>query len=134
MSGHEAIRTATVLVVEDDQTLCFSLEQGLLNEGFDVLCAADAVEAVELAGATEPDLVLLDWMLPGGRGGPHTCRALLEAVPGVRVVMLSGLDDVRDQRAALEAGAVTFLRKGVDIEEIAATLRRALPTGRFSRA
>ena len=134
MCGRELTTTATVLVVEDDASLCFALEQGLLSEGFDVLCAADATEAVELAGATEPDLVLLDWMLPDGQGGPHTCRALLSAAPGARVVMLSGLDDVRDQRAALEAGAVTFLRKGVAIEEIAATLRRALPSARFTRS
>jgi FixJ family two-component response regulator len=48
-------------------------------------------------------------------------------------VMLTGLDDVRDQRAALEAGAVAFLRKGVALEEIAGTLKRALPSGRFAR-
>ena len=128
-------RTATVsvLVVEDDAGLCFALEQGLLHEGFDVMVATDAEEGIELAAEIEPDCVLLDWMLPHGHGGPATCRALQAAAPRARVVMLTGLDDLRDQRAALEAGAAAFLRKGVSITEIAQTLRRVLPTRRFSR-
>ena len=124
---------ASVLVIEDDTGLCFALEQGLLHEGFDVVVATDATEGLELAAETQPDLVLLDWMLPGGQGGPATCARLNELAPDARVVMLTGLDDVRDQRAALEAGAAAFLRKGVALEEIAHTLRRVLPTGRFAR-
>ena len=124
---------ASVLVIEDDAGLCFALEQGLIHEGFDVTVATDAHEGLELVQEIEPDLVLLDWMLPGGAGGPSTCRQLQELAPKTRVVMLTGLDDVRDQRAALEAGAVAFLRKGVALEEIAETLKRVLPTGRFAR-
>jgi DNA-binding response OmpR family regulator len=131
---HTHIRTiASVLVIEDDASLCLALEQGLLHEGFDVTVATDAVEGLELAAETAPDLVLLDWMLPGGHGGPATCAQLQLVAPGARVVMLTGLDDVRDQRAALEAGAAAFLRKGVPLDEIATTLRRLLPTGRFAR-
>src|SRR5690242_2315866 len=124
---------ASVLVIEDDTGLCFALEQGLLHEGFDVTVATDATEGLELAAETQPDLVLLDWMLPGGQGGPKTCERLNDVAPQARVVMLTGLDDLRDQRAALEAGAAAFLRKGVALEEIADTLRRVLPTGRFAR-
>ena len=124
---------ASVLVIEDDASLCFALEQGLLHEGFDVTVATDAHEGLELAQEVEPDLVLLDWMLPGGLGGPKTCEQLRELAPKARVVMLTGLDDVRDRRAALEAGAAAFLRKGVPLSEIADTLRRSLPTGRFAR-
>jgi DNA-binding response OmpR family regulator len=124
---------ASVLVIEDDAGLCFALEQGLLHEGFDVSVATDATEGLELAAETAPDVVLLDWMLPGGPGGPETCTRLQQVAPDARVVMLTGLDDVRDQRAALEAGAAAFLRKGVPLDEIAGTLRRVLPTGRFAR-
>jgi len=123
----------SVLVIEDDTSLCFALEQGLLHEGFDVMVATDAAEGLELAREIEPDVILLDWMLPGGHGGPETCRHLCEVAPNARVVMLTGLGDVRDQRAALEAGAAAFLRKGVALGEIAQTLRRVLPTGRFRR-
>lgn len=125
--------TASVLVVEDDAGLCFALEQGLLAEGFNVQVATDATEGVELAAALEPDVILLDWMLPEGLGGPRVCEQMREAAPTSRVVMLTGLDDIRDQRAALRAGAAAFLRKGVDLAEIASTVRRVLPTGRFQR-
>jgi DNA-binding response OmpR family regulator len=131
---HGAGETATILVVEDDAGLCFALEQGLLAEGFDVQVATDATEGLELAAALEPDVVLLDWMLPEGLGGPRTCEQMREAAPASRVIMLTGLDDLRDQRAALEAGAVAFLRKGLPLSEIASTVRRVLPTGRFERA
>jgi two-component system response regulator MprA len=87
--------TTSVLVVEDDTNLCFALEQGLLLEGFDVTVATDAAEGLELAAELEPDVVLLDWMLPYGDGGPATCKRLCETVPKARVVMLTGLDDVR---------------------------------------
>src|SRR6476469_9099414 len=90
---------ASVLVIEDDTGLCFALEQGLLHEGFDVTVATDATEGLALAAETKPDLVLLDWMLPGGHGGPQTCERLNEVAPEARVVMLTGLDDIRDQRA-----------------------------------
>ena len=123
----------SVLVIEDDASLCFALEQGLLSEGFNVLVATDAEEGIELAADIEPDCVLLDWMLPHGHGGPATCKALQAAAPDARIVMLTGLDDVRDRRAALEAGAAAFLRKGVSLQEIAHTLRRVLPTRRFDR-
>ena len=125
--------TPSVLVIEDDTRLCFALEQGLLAEGFAVHVATDATEGLELASVLEPDVILLDWMLPEGLGGPKTCERLRTAAPRARVVMLTGLDDVRDQRAALQAGAAAFLRKGVTLAEIATTVRRVLPTGRFER-
>lgn len=131
---HNATGTTTsVLVVEDDAGLCFALEQGLLAEGFDVQVATDATEGLELAAAFEPDVILLDWMLPEGLGGPRTCEQMRRAAPAARVVMLTGLDDVRDQRAALQAGAAAYLRKGLPLAEIASTVRRVLPSGRFDR-
>jgi DNA-binding response OmpR family regulator len=121
-------------VVEDDETLRLALEAGLDSEGFAVVSAGDTAGALELAAAEEPDLVLLDWILPDGQGGPATCRRIREVAPNTRVVMFTGLTDVRDQRAALEAGAIAFLRKGMPLEQIVSSLRRAAPTGRFERA
>src|SRR3954454_24016892 len=94
---HTGTAIASVLVIEDDTGLCFALEQGLLHAGFDVTVATDATEGCELAAEMDPDLVLLDWMLPGGRGGPAMCARIQEIAPRTRVVMLTGLDDVRDQ-------------------------------------
>jgi two-component system, OmpR family, response regulator MprA len=113
-------------VVEDDDNLRFALREGLAAAGFTVRTAADADEAYREAAAVPPDVVLLDWILPGGHSGIAVCRGLQSAHPGTRIVMLTGLSDVRDQRIALEAGASAFLRKGLPLDELAAELRRVL--------
>ena len=122
-----------ILIVEDEESLTLLLRYNLEAAGYAVESVARGDEAELRLREQVPDLVLLDWMLPGGPGGPRTCERLRTLAPRTRVVMLTGLDDVRDQRAALEAGAVAFLRKGVALEEIAGTLRRVLPSGRFAR-
>lgn len=127
-------RTApVVLVVEDDAGLRLALEHGLADHDFDVHTAPSAEAAYAVAGELQPDVILLDWILPGD-GGATACRRLRDAVPDGRIVMLTGLDDVRDQRAAFEAGACRFLRKGVALERIAAELRGVIAPGRFTRA
>ena len=114
-----------ILLVEDDEALRFALREGLTAQGFSVRAAADATEAYRIAGDGAPDLVLLDWVLPG-ESGITVCRKLQARHPGTPIVMLTGLTDVRDQRAALEAGATAFLRKGLPLEALAAELRSAL--------
>jgi DNA-binding response OmpR family regulator len=125
---------AVVLVVEDDDGLRMALEHGLATYDFDVHAAPSAEHAYRIAGGLQPDVILLDWILPGGDGGATACRRLHDTCPESRILMLTGLEDVRDQRAAFEAGACRFLRKGMALEEIARELRQALGRGRFSRS
>jgi two-component system response regulator MprA len=124
---------AVVLVVEDDPGLRMALEHGLAGYDFTVHAAPSAEDAYALAGDLQPDVILLDWILPGGDGGATACRRLHDTCPDSRIVMLTGLEDVRDQRAAFEAGACRFLRKGMALEAIASELRAALGRGRFNR-
>ena len=125
---------AVVLVVEDDDGLRMALEHGLATYDFVVHAAPSAEDAYRVADGLQPDVILLDWILPGGDGGATACRRLHDACPDSRIVMLTGLEDVRDQRAAFEAGACRFLRKGMALEEIARELRTAISRGRFSRS
>jgi two-component system nitrogen regulation response regulator GlnG len=85
----ESAATTTVLVVEDDATLCYALEQGLLPEGFDVVVATDATEGFELAAEIDPGLVLLDWVLPEGLGGPPTCQRMCAAEAALAVTTVA---------------------------------------------
>jgi two-component system, OmpR family, phosphate regulon response regulator PhoB len=123
-----------VLVVDDDADLRLVLRAGLAGAGFDVQEAPDAAAAYALATALRPDLVLLDWVLPGGDAGCVACAKLHRLVPDSEIVMFTGLSDVRDQRAAFQAGAVAFIVKGIRLEALAQELRRVLPSGRFARA
>lgn len=112
-----------ILIVEDDDRLRSALEAGLSSEGFTVHLAPDAGAAYAMASDIEPDLILLDWIMPGSDGGLVACRRLRAIVPGSAIVMFSGLSDVRDQRAALEAGARAFLVKGISLDALAGKLR-----------
>jgi DNA-binding response OmpR family regulator len=116
----------SVLVVEDDDGLRMALEAGLASEGFAVECAPDAGTAERRVVELRPDVVLLDWSLPDGDGGAHTCERLRTAHPAGSVVMLTGRSDPEAERAARAAGASAFLTKGIALDALAGELRRLL--------
>jgi two-component system cell cycle response regulator len=104
-----------VLVVDDQAANVRLLEAKLEAEYFDVDVAYDGHEALERARADQPDLILLDVMMPG-LDGYETCRQL-KADPATRhipVIMVTALDQREDRVAGLESGADDFLTKPVD--------------------
>src|SRR3954452_1405588 len=116
----------SVLVVDDDAGMRVALEAGLAAHGFDVHAAHDAPTACRLAGELRPDLVLLDWVMPGCDDGADTCRRVRDVHPSAPVVMLTGLASDADRRAALDAGASAFLVKGIELEQLVEHLRGLL--------
>ena len=107
--------TARVLVVDDLEPNVKLLEAKLRAEYFDVLGAYSGVEAIDTAVQEQPDIILLDVMMPG-MDGFETCRRL-KASPEtmhIPVVMVTALDQQADRVAGLEAGADDFLTKPVE--------------------
>lgn len=107
--------TARVLVVDDLEPNVKLLEAKLRAEYFDVLGAYSGQEAIEKANQEQPDIILLDVMMPG-LDGFETCRRL-KAAPEtmhIPVVMVTALDQQADRIAGLEAGADDFLTKPVE--------------------
>ncbi|SDM75251.1 response regulator transcription factor [Allokutzneria albata] len=119
-----------VLVVEDDPTIATSVADRLRAEGFAVELAHDGPTAVRLAEETEPDLVVLDVMLPGF-DGLEVCRRVQARRP-VPVLMLTARDDETDLLVGLAVGADDYLTKPFSIRELAARVRVLLR--RVSRA
>ena len=97
----------TVLVVDDDPHIRSVLGRGLRFEGYDVQLAADGPEALSLARATSPDLVVLDVMLPG-MDGLDICRRLRRGLTAP-ILMLTARDAVSDRIAGLDSGADDYL-------------------------
>jgi len=120
-----------VLVVEDEPTIAESVAARLTAEGFAVEVARDGPSAVAAAEATQPDLVVLDVMLPGF-DGLEVCRRIQARRP-VPVLMLTARDDETDVLVGLAVGADDYLTKPFSIRELAARvhalLRRVDRTG-----
>ncbi len=123
----EALRPVRILVV-DDHTLFRRGLTALLSRYPEVEVvgdAADAGEALRRARELAPDLVLLDNHLPGVRG-VDLLPALREAVPTVRVIMLTVSEDERDLAVALRGGANGYLLKTIDGDALVAAIMRAM--------
>lgn len=117
-----------VLIADDDPVMRMLLSAVVNTDpALELVGAAeDAPQAIELAQAHNPDVVLLDVEMPGG-GGPHAAREIKSAAPGTRVLALSAHEG-GEQRAAMEAaGADGYVVKGTAPAEIAAVLRGSAP-------
>mgnify|MGYP002519160479 CR=1 FL=1 len=120
----------TVLVVDDDQALGEMLSIVLESEGFASVVCYDGLRAVELFPTINPDLILLDVMLPGLNGG-EVAREIRQTSQ-VPIIMLTAKSDTMDVVAGLEAGADDYVAKPFKVAElvarIKARLRVAVPT------
>ncbi len=116
-----------VLVIDDAENIVELVRIGLRYEGFQVESASDGEQGVTLAQRINPDLILLDIMMPG-IDGLEVCRRL-RANPTTRdvpVLMITAKDEVRDRIAGLDTGADDYLTKPFDFDELLARIRAIL--------
>ncbi|HEX9552550.1 MAG TPA: response regulator transcription factor, partial [Streptosporangiaceae bacterium] len=117
------------LVVEDDPNIVDLIRSNLAVRGFDTVVSADGARALQLLDTEEPDIVLLDLMLPEADGF-ELCRLMRER-SGVAIIVVSARGGERDKVTALNMGADDYMTKPFSIEEllarITATLRRTRP-------
>ena len=118
-----------VLIVEDDPNIVDLIRSNLAVRGFDTLVSADGSKALTLLETEQPDMVLLDLMLPEADGF-ELCRQIRERSP-VAIIVVSARGGERDKVTALNMGADDYMTKPFGIEEllarILATLRRSRP-------
>jgi len=124
---------ARILVVDDDARVGAALQRALIAEGHQVELAADGPAGLRAAAERQPDLVVLDVMLPG-IDGVEVCRRLRERGP-VPILMLTALGAPGERVRGLDSGADDYLVKPFAYEEllarVRALLRRAPPPGRL---
>lgn len=113
-----------ILVVDDDPAIAEMLTMVLDREGFECVVVGDGLEAVRAAEAEEPDLILLDLMLPG-LGGVDVCRAVREK-SSVPIIMLTAKTDTVDVVLGLESGADDYVPKPFKPKELVARVRARL--------
>ena len=114
-----------ILIVEDEEKLAKFVQLELGYEGYDVTVANDGLSGLMAARDNEPDLVLLDWMMPG-LTGVEVCRRLRATGAMMPVILLTAKDGIEDRVAGLDAGADDYVVKPFSIEELLARVRAHL--------
>ncbi len=119
------IMTAHILLVEDEVKLARFVELELGYEGYQVSVVYDGIEALAAARESEPDLIILDWMLPG-ISGLEICRRLRTTGSRVPIILLTAKDEISERVAGLDAGADDYVVKPFSLEELLARVRAHL--------
>src|SRR5512136_1488389 len=118
-----------ILIIEDDPAILKVLQRGLSYEGYAVDFATDGRTGLNVAHDHHPDLIILDWMLPG-MDGLEVCRRLRMG-GSLPILILTAKDTVQDRVQGLDAGADDYMVKPFNLDEllarIRALLRRTLP-------
>jgi diguanylate cyclase (GGDEF)-like protein len=129
------VEKASILIAEDEKNLREILRFQLENAGFDVVEACDGQEALDLATAHLPDLVLLDVMMPR-LSGYEVCRQMRASflTRHVPIIMLTAKSESIDKVTGLDGGANDYLTKPWEREELVARVRNVLEWSRQQRA
>jgi DNA-binding response OmpR family regulator len=122
----------TILVVEDEPTLRETLVDALAADGFRVVSAGDGRAALERFRAEQPDLILLDLMLPE-LSGIDVCR-IIRAESSVPIIMLTARGSEVDKVVGLELGADDYVTKPFSLRELSARIRAIFRRGEQARA
>lgn len=114
----------TILLIEDEQKLARIIARELEAEGYHVIHAADGWQGLELQAELGPDLIILDWMLPG-LDGLEALRRIRQG-SAVPVLMLTARSEEMDRVVGLEVGADDYLTKPFSMRELVARVRALL--------
>ncbi len=121
-----------ILIIEDDEGILKVLRRALVYEGYQVDTALDGESGLNLNRDNHPDLVVLDWMLPG-MDGIEVCRRIREA-SSVPILMLTAKETLEDRVHGLDAGADDYMVKPFELDELLARVRALLRRTQVERA
>ena len=115
---------AKILIIDDDVNICELLRLYLEKDGFDVEVCTDGLKAIEAYEATNPDLILLDIMLPG-MDGWQICREIRKTSQ-TPIIMLTAKGETFDKVLGLELGADDYITKPFETKEVVARIKAVL--------
>src|SRR6266545_6534396 len=127
MNSDEAntARKTRILIVEDEPAMVAGLRDNFEYEGYDVISAGDGVEGLDRAIADDPDLVVLDVMMPR-MSGLDVCKQLKTKRPSLPIIMLTARGQEIDKVVGLELGADDYVTKPFSIRELMARVKAVL--------
>ncbi|WP_338750610.1 response regulator transcription factor [Bacillus sp. FJAT-52991] len=115
----------TILVVDDEQSIVTLIKYNLEQAGYQVITALDGKEGLDKAMEESPDLMILDWMLPG-MDGMEVCKELRQQKVSTPILMLTAKDEEFDKVLGLELGADDYMTKPFSPRELLARVKAIL--------
>jgi len=125
ISGSKVTKKIRILIVEDEPAMVAGLRDNFEYEGYDVISAADGAEGLERAFGDNPDLVVLDVMMPR-MSGLDVCKQLKARRPSLPIIMLTARGQEIDKVVGLELGADDYVTKPFSIRELMARVKAVL--------
>ncbi|MCG6158309.1 sigma-54-dependent transcriptional regulator [Rubinisphaera margarita] len=116
---------SNILVVDDEPSICWTLEQALADDGHEVVATSTAEEALQIAERLRPDVVVMDIRLPG-MDGLEALEALKNVARDTPVIMITAFGNLDTAVQAIKRGAFEYLTKPFDLEDAIQVVRRAL--------
>jgi two-component system alkaline phosphatase synthesis response regulator PhoP len=114
-----------ILVVDDEESLVRLITYNLNKEGFNTVCAYDGSEVARLIEKENPDLLILDLMLPE-KGGLEVCQEIRTSGSRIPIIMLTARDEELDRVLGLELGADDYVTKPFSVRELVARVKAVL--------
>jgi two-component system, NtrC family, nitrogen regulation response regulator NtrX len=124
--------SASILVVDDEESILTSLTSILQDEGYEVTVAKDGTEALRIYTVEPPDLMLLDIWMPE-MDGMETLRRVRELVPTAQVMMMSGHGSIETAVKAIKLGAYDYIEKPLSLENVTLRVKHALDQYRLEQ-
>jgi len=133
MPPKESERAAVkVLIVDDDRDFCWATGNVLKAKGYEVIHAREGEEGLKKLQKDIPDLILLDYRMPG-RNGIQVAADMTRLVSGIPIIMITGHGDIKSAVKALKAGCYDYITKPVDNNDLLFTVERALEKNALAR-
>ncbi|HEY4584438.1 MAG TPA: response regulator transcription factor [Acidimicrobiia bacterium] len=120
---------SSVVIVDDAELFREALKAAFAQEGFEVMAvAADAMRGIDVAREHQPDLVMLDLLMPG-MSGLEVVGTIIKASPRTKVVLLTSSESAEDLLAAVKAGASGYLTKDIPLPRLVAAMHDVIEGG-----
>ena len=120
-----------VLVVDDSPESLGMLNVALNTQGYTALVALNGLQALSIAEKIEPDVVLMDAVMPE-MDGFETCRRLKQQRPNIPIIFMTGLSDVEDVVKGFEAGGIDYVTKPISPDEVIARIKTHIQTAKLA--
>ena len=122
-----------ILIVDDEEKVCWAFQQFLEAEGHTPLIASSGQAALEIVEAESPDLVIMDIRMPGQLNGLEALARMKQLDPEIYVVIMTAYGDMQTAIEAMQAGAYDYMIKPIDLDQVALIVQKALESRKKSK-